>query len=277
MGTCQYCGQDAGFFRKQHEECHQKYESSLSQMVTLAATAAKNSSALQSLEQQLRGIEASASPVRVNRHQALVLGWEQAVNDILSDNILSSTEEAQVMAYVQKFGLSQSDLNTNGAFTRLVYGCALRDILDKGHTTRAVITFQLPFNLQKNESLVWCFRDVPFYEEKVYKSYVGQSHGVSFRVMSGVYYRVGASKGYPVETSRNEQIDVGMLGVTTQHIYFAGSKKSFRIPYKKIVSFTPYSDGIGICKDAANAKPQTFITGEGWFIYNLVMNLSQNA
>lgn len=277
MGTCQYCGQDAGFFRKQHDECHRKYENSFSQMVSLAAFAAKNSSALQSLEQQLNTIETAALPVRVNRHQALICGWEQAVNDILSDNVLSPTEEAHVMTYVQKFGLSQSDLNTNGAFTRLVYGCALRDVLDKGYTSRAVITFQLPFNLQKNESLVWCFRNVPFYEEKVYKSYVGQSQGVSFRVMRGVYYRVGSSKGYPVETARNEQVDVGMLGVTTQHVYFAGTKKSFRIPFKKIVSFTPYSDGIGICKDAVNAKPQTFITGEGWFVYNLVMNLSQNA
>lgn len=277
MGTCQYCGQDAGFFRKQHDECHRKYENSFSQMVSLAASAAKNSSALQSLEQQLSNIESSTIPVRVNRRQALICGWEQAVNDILNDNVLSPTEEAQVMSYVQKFGLSQGDLNTNGAFTRLVYGCALRDVLDKGYTSRAVITFQLPFNLQKNETLVWCFRNVACYEEKIYKSYVGQSQGMSFRVMRGVYYRVGSSRGYPVETSKTEHVDTGVLGVTTQHIYFSGSKKSFRIPYKKIVSFTPYADGIGICKDAANAKPQTFITGEGWFVYNLVMNLSQNA
>lgn len=277
MGNCQYCGQDAGFFRKQHDECRQKYEQSFSQMVYLAASAAKNSSALQSLELQLKNIEAAAMPIRVNRRQALICGWEQAVNDILNDNVLTPAEEAQVMTYVQKFGLNQNELNSNGSFTRLVYGCALRDVLDKGTTSRAVITFQLPFNLQKNESLVWCFRNVPFYEEKIYKSYVGQSHGMSFRVMRGVYYRVGSSRGYPVETSRTEQIDTGVLGVTTQHIYFAGQKKSFRIPYKKIVSFTPYSDGIGICKDTANAKPQTFITGEGWFVYNLVMNLSQSA
>lgn len=277
MGNCQYCGQDAGFFRKQHDDCHNKYLRSFSQMVSLAASAAKNSSALQSLDQQLTNIEGSALPVRVNRREALIRGWEQAVNEILSDNVLTPAEEAQVMTYVQKFGLTQNDLNSNGAFTRLVYGCALRDVLDKGYTSRAVITFQLPFNLQKNEALVWCFRNVQCYEEKIYKTYVNNSQGVSFRVMRGVYYRVGQSKGYPVETAKTEHVDTGMLGVTTQHVYFAGQKKSFRLPYKRIVSFTPYSDGIGICKDGANAKPQTFITGEGWFVYNLVMNLSQNA
>jgi len=47
------------------------------------------------------------------------------------------------------------------------------------------------------------------------------------------------------------------------------------VPYSKIVSFTPYSDGIGIQRDAASAKPQTFVTGDGWFIYNLVVNLAR--
>ena len=277
MGTCQYCGQDAGFFRKQHDECQQKHDRGISQMVSLASNVARTGNGLQTLEQQLNSIAGTMAPVRVNTRQVIIRGWEQAVDGILGDNVLTASEEALVMAYVQKFGLGQADLNANGAFTRLAYGCALRDVLEKGTTSRAVITFQLPFNLQKGESLIWCFRNVACYEEKIYKQRIGNSQGVSFRVMRGVYYRVGQSKGYTQETSKTEQVDTGMLGVTTEHIYFAGEKKSFRIPYKKIVSFTPYSDGIGICKDAANAKPQTFITGEGWFVYNLVMNLSQNA
>ena len=42
-----------------------------------------------------------------------------------------------------------------------------------------------------------------------------------------------------------------------------------------IVSFEPYSDGLGVMRDAQMAKPQTFITGDGWFVYNLVVNLAQ--
>jgi len=41
----------------------------------------------------------------------------------------------------------------------------------------------------------------------------------------------------------------------------------------KIVSFMPFSDGVGIQRDAATAKPQFFITGDGWFTYNLLMNV----
>jgi len=276
MGTCRFCDCNAGFFRTEHSACQQKYEQGMTQMVTAAANVARTGSGIDTLGQQLSAVAATAAPVRLNTHEALIRGWEQAVEGILSDNIITATEEAQIMMYAQRFGLSQQELNTNGAFTKVAYGCALRDILNTGTTSRAVITFQLPFNMLKGESLVWCFRDVPFFEEKTLRTMVGRSQGVSVRVMRGVYYRMGASRGYPVETSKIEHVDTGMLGVTTHHIYFAGPKKSFRIPYQKVVSFSPYSDGISVCRDAANAKPQTFITGEGWFIYNLVMNLSQN-
>ena len=56
--------------------------------------------------------------------------------------------------------------------------------------------------------------------------------------------------------------------------YFSGGGKSFRIRHDKIVSIQPYSDGVGIHRDAATAKPQVFATGDGWFTYNLLMNVS---
>ena len=42
-----------------------------------------------------------------------------------------------------------------------------------------------------------------------------------------------------------------------------------------IVAFEPYEDGFGIMRDAQTAKPQTFVTGDGWFVYNLATNLAQ--
>lgn len=72
-----------------------------------------------------------------------------------------------------------------------------------------------------------------------------------------------------------EHVDTGMLGVTTKHLYFSGSTKSFRVKYDKIVSFEPFSDALGIQRDAQTAKPQVFQTEYGWFTYNLVTNLAQ--
>ena len=47
--------------------------------------------------------------------------------------------------------------------------------------------------------------------------------------------------------------------------------------HERIVSFTPYTDGIGVQRDALTAKPQSFVTGDGWFTYNLVTNLAKLA
>ena len=69
--------------------------------------------------------------------------------------------------------------------------------------------------------------------------------------------------------------DTGLLGFTTKHLYFSGGKKKFRVRYDRIVDFEPYDDGFGIMRDAQTAKPQRFKTGDGWFAYNLAVNLAQ--
>ena len=69
--------------------------------------------------------------------------------------------------------------------------------------------------------------------------------------------------------------DTGLLGFTTKHIYLAGPKKRFRVRYGRTVDFEPYDDGFGIMKDKQTAKPQVFRTGDGWFSYNLAVNLTQ--
>ena len=51
--------------------------------------------------------------------------------------------------------------------------------------------------------------------------------------------------------------------------------REFRVRYDRIVDFEPFSDGFGIMRDAQTAKPQSFRTGDGWFAYNLAVNLAQ--
>ena len=119
------------------------------------------------------------------------------------------------------------------------------------------------------------FEDVKYHEHKKRTEYVGGSRGVSFRVAKGVYYRTGAFKGRRVETMEQVHVDSGLLGMTSKHLYFVGEHKRFRIRFDKIISFEPLKDGISVQRDAMTATPQTFITGDGWFTYNLVANLAQ--
>ena len=157
----------------------------------------------------------------------------------------------------------------------MVQAGVLRDLLEGKITKRIDVTGELPFNLQKSEELVWAFNGVKYFEVRSRTSYSGGYSGVSVRVAKGLYYRTGSFRGSPSVTSEAIQVDTGVLGVTTKHIYFSGSQKSFRVPYQKIVSFIPYNDGFGLQRDAQTAKPQSFVVGDGWFVYNLVANLAK--
>lgn len=275
MGACQYCGKSAGLLRSAHSECKQKHNAGWKTMTAQASEAIHTGKDLEALESSLEKMAESAYIPQSRIKEVLAQGWEEALNRSLDDNVLSEEEESRLMTFLEKLGLSQERLNAHGAYTRAAMAATLRDVLNGKTPSRVKVEGAIPFNLQKSETLVWLFNSVPYYEEKVRRSFTGGYQGMSVRVARGVYCRFGGFRGHPVETSQLEQIDKGMLGITTKHLYFAGLRKSFRIPYAKVVTFTPFSDAIGVCRDAASAKPQYFVTGEGWFIYNLVKNLGQ--
>ena len=139
---------------------------------------------------------------------------------------------------------------------------------------RAVETGFYMLNLAKGEELVWRFDDIEYFEQVQRTHYEGGSSGVSVRIAKGVYYRTGAVKGRPVTTTEMKQKAVGTLFVATKHLYFYSEQKTVKIPYNKVIAFTPYSDGLGVQKDTATAKPQAFRGLDGWFAFNLVSNIS---
>ena len=58
-------------------------------------------------------------------------------------------------------------------------------------------------------------------------------------------------------------------------MYFSGRKKKFQVRYDRIVDFEPFSNGLVLMRDTQTAKPQSFRTEDGWFAYNLAVNLAQ--
>lgn len=282
MGNCTYCGKPAGFLRGKHAECeehHQQRERAIQggrqRIAVEVLRAIKGSDNFDILEKTIAEIEQSSFVPPTERKALLTKGWENSVEQFLEDGILDTTEEKRLVEFKERFALSQSELDRNGALTKTAKAAVLRDVLNGVIPQRMSVDGNLPINLQKGEQIVWAFSGSKYLEDKTRRQFVGSSQGVSIRVMKGVYYRVGAFKGQAVEHTERVHIDTGWVVVTNKNIYFAGPQKSVRLPYTKIVSFEPFSDGIGIMRDTATAKSQIFVTGDGWFTYNLVTNLSQ--
>jgi len=275
MGNCIFCGESAGFFKKSHKKCKEQFEQGKFEIVSLVSQVGCQGGDLCQLEEK---IEQVATTIHLDKQALKTLvatGWEKAVEAAFDDGILTEQEETALSELNQHFALTQDTLDRNGSFTKIVKGALLRDILNGNLPNRIQINGNLPFNLQKTEKIVWVFQNVDYYEEKTRTQYIGGSQGISLRIAKGLYYRTGAFKGEKIQTPETIHADTGLLGVTNKHIYFAGQFKRFRIAYNKIVSFEPFSDGIGVQRDAITAKPQSFLTSDGWFTYNLITNLAQ--
>ena len=209
------------------------------------------------------------------RTNLLVRAWEAAVEGTLEDGLLSFDEENALARYLNHFGIDQRHANRNGAQTSMVKAAVIRELTEGVVPQRQNTAGRLPFNLMKSETLVWTMGGVDYLEVVAHRERRGSSQGLNVRVARRLYYRPSTFRSRSVESEETVHQDTGLLGFTTKHLYFSGPKKKFRVRYDKIVSFELYSDGLDIMRDTQTAKPQSFVTGDGWFAYNLAVNLAQ--
>ena len=275
MGDCRYCGKSAGFLRKEHKACAAAHEQGLESIQKVCVEAALYGVDVDRLADRVRAIGTTAYVDTSETAMAAMLarGWCHAVNAAVDDHFLSNEEKRALNRYRAHLNLGAHHLDDKGHFTLFRMMNLLNTLSDHGVVPRwdrrAV---RPPFNLMKSEELLWLFGGADYLEQVTQREFRGGSLGVSFRVAKGVYIRPGAFRGRSVATSSMQHTDSGVLGITTKHIYFKGSSKSFRVRLEKIVSFDPYRDGLGIMRDTARAKPEVFRMGEtdAWFLLNII-------
>ena len=217
----------------------------------------------------------------MDQQELAVEVWHMVVPTLIEDGLLTTADDEALERYLEHFELPQEELERGGTVRLYSHASTLRrssdgDFLDLSDAA-ARLGHRIPFNLLKSETLVWLVQNAHYSTIDTMREFRGSSHGLSIRIASGLYYRPSAFSGRSVTSEKTTHVDTGMLGITTKHLYFHGPAKRFRVRYDRIVSFEPYSDGLGFMRDNLRAKPETFTVGEndGWFLYNLVTNLAQ--
>ena len=280
MGDCRYCGKSAGFLRRQHGACAERHARAKQTIQDLCTTAALRGDGLDTLPANLRET-ASAGFIDMSDAtltETLADGWGDAVETAMEDRVISSQERRGLNRYRSRFNLGAGQLDRHGHFEQFRRSALLSVISEQGVVPRydrpsARAEFgRLPFNLMKSEALIWLFSDVGYLRQVTRREFRGQSMGVSVRVAKGVYVRPGSFRGRAIESTEMQRTDAGLLAITTKHIYFKGGDKSFRVRLERIVSFEPYSDGLGIMRDTARAVPEAFTMDglDAWFAINLI-------
>ena len=101
--------------------------------------------------------------------------------------------------------------------------------------------------------------DAVLFAEHTYRKWRGGIQGVSFRVVRGVYYRVGGTRGHSYNESVTEPDDRGTLALSDQRVLFIGKKRTIDVPLRSIASIQPFKDGLQV--SIPNKAPILLHTG----------------
>lgn len=274
MGKCKYCGRDAGLFRSQHHECEQRHISGIARIRGILANCFRQNEDFYLYQKEINEICREAYISEEVCSNIYCECFDAGIEQYLDDGFVNQAEERTVARFMQFTGLSQAMLNANKSLEKVVQSKVLQELLNgQVPAPRITISGHFPFLLNKNEHMLWLFRDVTLQMQRVRRETVGRTRGVSVRVCKGVYYRTGGFRGHPVETTYMQRIGTGSVCLTDKNLYFHSPEKSLKIPFTKILSLDPYSNGLGVQKDGANDKPMFFENLNSWFCYNVISNL----
>lgn len=205
------------------------------------------------------------------KESAGLVALDKAAHKYLSNGLITDSEQAHLDDFSMALGLPVNNLPAKykgSDIEKMQQASILRRIQSGQFPPQN--NFTVPIMLASGEYIIWQYPNVTMYQEKITKEWVGRSSGWSYRVCKGVYYRTGGSKGHSIEHSSMENVGVGTLVLTNKNIIFYSLQKSSKVPYKKLIGVTPYSDGVELQKDGANAKRQVFQGFDSWFIMNLL-------
>ena len=101
-------------------------------------------------------------------------------------------------------------------------------------------------NLLASEQAYWS-EPVTLIEERVVRrEMVGRNQGVSIRIMRGVSYRVGGSRGQSMPVYGDVPVATGDLILTNQRVIFKGDKKSIALQWQDVIGIDPYTNAITV-------------------------------
>ena len=112
---------------------------------------------------------------------------------------------------------------------------------------------EIAITLPKNENCYFTMDADWFETRSITKRINYGGPALRIKIMKGVYYRAGSVGVQRITSEELTLIDSGIIYITNKRIIFVGSNKSVNIQLGKILSVSPYSDGVGIEKDSGKS------------------------
>ena len=203
----------------------------------------QNWEAIKKYKQDLLISDDSANTIYLNQAGPIL---NKTLERIAKDKRYTQYEERELNELARSFKI---DLTIDNE-TRLM--------LDKFRLFHEIDNGNLPvlksdINLQRLESLHFKTHVTWQEQRKVTTRYNYAGPTLRIKIVKGVYYRAGSLAIKPTTEDVWQNIDAGMLYLTSQRLIFMGAKGNKLIPIKKILDFKPYSNGVDIQKDSGKS------------------------
>lgn len=279
MKKCIYCGKRVGFFGTAHKKCAQK--EMLTKKIRLQAfeLISKRANAFfENLEianrSDLNTLATQSKISIAELDEMLVQLYADRLDKFLDLGPLSTPQEGKLSAFMNNFDLSQSMLEAQGSYGKMLRAVSLRKLLNEEPFIEATdqIT-QTALELNENEAVLWIFKNVTLHQQSVEANFDSDSQGLYLRIAKKKYYRQSSFKNRPLKTLKVIPSATGMLTLTNTHIHFSSAIKKARFTYQDILFLEPYTDAIGIQKTELDGRPFVFKNVDGWFCFNLIKNV----
>ena len=208
--------------------------------------------------------------------ELLLRAWEQAVARQLHDTGIDLDREAALLRYARHFELDDAELDHNGMLRQLIQSAAIAEAAagPVPHRMDFPEAAAAPFRLNKSEQLVWLFDNAECRVGRLPSEPSPSITGVMTPGRTLPYYPPRRFAGRDVPPEGWETVGTGRLAVTSELLHFRGLGHNIRLSYDSVRRWEPHCDGIGVVPQRQPDRLVVFRTGDGWFLYNLTLNLT---
>jgi hypothetical protein len=225
---CKSCGQQAERARANAE---QQYNAALSELISSTAPLTDIQSRLPVLAQQ--------AALSDDKRRALHLdAFHDFLERALEDDHLTEQEESRLNELAGELDIDQTIFQTEvgDLYTQIVVA--------RANDGRLPVLPEPQIILKKGE-VAHISTNADLLKEVTVREYRGGYSGFSFRVMKGVRYNTGGTRGRSVVVGQRMDIeDSGILTITSQRAVYTGARKTIEMPYTKLVTLNVFDDGV---------------------------------
>lgn len=207
------------------------------------------------------------------RIATLVYAFKQQVNQLLDKGSVNEEEGVQLISFFESLGLSRQTMQNQNEYVQLSKLMVLTCIFSGKTPTGVNPPSNVFLRFDADEQILATLENAKYYELVEVRSRVGISSGSSIGVGRGRYIRTGAFFSTPITSQQLQEKGKGAFCLTNMNLYFVSNTKTVKFTYDKILSFTPYSDGLGIHLVDSRRRPIVIGNIDGWFVYNIVTNV----